>query len=233
MATILIVEDEIAIARVMKDNLEYEGYTVLLAHNGKSGLDVALSEQIDLILLDIMLPKMNGYDVCRKVREAGLTVPVIMLTAKGEEIDKVLGLELGADDYVTKPVGVRELLARIHAGLRRASYGSQQMKATLELGQARIDFGAFEVVVAGQAVHLSPKAFGVLKLLWDQVGDVVSRNEILEQVWGYDAFPTTRTVDNHIAELRAVLEKDPSKPAFIVTVHGVGYRLVDHGETRK
>lgn len=229
MATILIVEDEIAIARVMKDNLVYEGYAVQMAHDGKAGLEMALAGGVDLILLDIMLPHMNGYDVCRKLREAGHTTPVIMLTAKGEEIDKVLGLELGADDYVTKPVGVRELLARIHAGLRRASYGQTAIPSVLDVGQARIDFGAFEAVVKGQAVHLSPKAFGVLKLLWDRAGDVVSRNEILEQVWGYDAFPTTRTVDNHIAELRAVLEADPSKPECIVTVHGVGYRLTDHG----
>jgi len=225
MATILIVEDEIAIARVMKDNLEYEGYRVQMAHDGKTGLALALSGQVDLVLLDIMLPEMNGYDVCRKLREEGHTTPVIMLTAKGEEIDKVLGLELGADDYVTKPVGVRELLARIHAGLRRAAYGTQKVDAVLEVGQARIDFGAFEAVVAGEVVHLSPKAFGVLKLLFERLGDVVSRNDILEHVWGYDAFPTTRTVDNHIAELRAVLEVDPSQPQCIVTVHGVGYRL--------
>jgi len=124
-------------------------------------------------------------------------------------------------------------LARIHAGLRRAAYGTQKTKLTLKIGLAQIDFGAFEAVVDGKAVHLSPKAFGVLKMLWDQVGNVVSRNDILEQVWGYDAFPTTRTVDNHIAELRSALEKDPSKPEFIVTVHGVGYRLTDHGETQK
>lgn len=225
MATILIVEDEIAIARVMKDNLEFEGYTVQVAHNGKAGLALALVGGVDLILLDIMLPEMNGYDVCRQLRAAGHTTPVIMLTAKGEEIDKVLGLELGADDYVTKPVGVRELLARIHAGLRRAAYGSEKPEAVLEIGQARVDFGAFEAIVEGHVVHLSPKAFGVLKLLVERLGEVVSRNDILEKVWGYDAFPTTRTVDNHIAELRAILETDPSKPEFIVTVHGVGYRL--------
>ena len=229
MAKILIVEDEVAIARVMKDNLEFEGYTVIMAHDGQSGLDLALGGDVDLILLDIMLPNMNGYDVCRQLRAAGHTTPVIMLTAKGEEIDKVLGLELGADDYVTKPVGVRELLARIHAGLRRAAYGMGKTGSVLDIGQARVNFGAFEAVVNGQAVHLSPKAFGVLKLLVERSGEVVSRNDILEKVWGYDAFPTTRTVDNHIAELRAILEADPSQPSCIVTVHGVGYRLVDQG----
>ena len=201
-----------------------------MAHDGEAGLDAALSDAVDLILLDIMLPKKNGYDVCRQLRAAGYTTPVIMLTAKGEEIDKVLGLELGADDYVTKPVGVRELLARIHAGLRRVAYGLQKPESVLEIGQARIDFGAFEAVVNGKAVHLSPKAFGVLKLLVSRLGEVVSRNDILEQVWGYDAFPTTRTVDNHIAELRAVLEADPALPSCIVTVHGVGYRFMDRGK---
>lgn len=225
MATILIVEDEPAIARVMKDNLIFEGYSVLLAHDGVAGLQLALSGEADLILLDLMLPEMNGYDVCRKVREAGVTTPVIMLTAKGEEVDKVLGLELGADDYVTKPVGIRELLARVKAGLRRAAYGEVPQESILRLRDVTVDFAAFQVQVQDKPVHLSPKAFGVLKLLWSRAGAVVSRHEILEQVWGYDAFPTTRTVDNHVAELRSVLEVDPTKPRVIVTVHGVGYRM--------
>ena len=230
MSTILVIEDERPIARVVIDNLEFEGYTVLAAYDGIQGLELALSGRADLILLDLMLPGMNGYDICRKLREEGLDTPVIMLTAKGEEIDKVLGLELGADDYVTKPVGIRELLARIRAVLRRAGRrDSESAREALAFGRARVDFARFEAEVDGESVHLSPKAFGVLKLLWERAGRAVSRGEILEQVWGYDVYPTTRTVDNHIAELRAALEPDPSNPRYILTVHGVGYRFVpDH-----
>ena len=230
MATILIVEDELPIARVMRDNLEFEGYTVQMAHEGNGGLELALLGDADLILLDLMLPGMNGYDVCRNLREAGHQTPVIMLTAKGEEIDKVLGLELGADDYVTKPVGIRELLARIKAVLRRATpEDSEGQESVLEFGGVQVDFDAFETTVQGKVVHLSPKAYGVLKLLWEQGGKAVSRDEILEQVWGYEAFPTTRTADNHIAELRAALEAEPSQPKYILTVHRVGYRFVGEG----
>ncbi len=225
MSTILVVEDERPIARVLIDNLEFEGYTVLAAYDGVRGLELALSAQADLILLDIMLPGMNGYDICRKLRQAGLKTPVIMLTARGEEVDKVLGLELGADDYVTKPVGVRELLARVKAVLRRTGQPDSPDRA-LRFGQACVDFARFEATVKDDPVHLSPKAFGILKLLWESAGRAVSRSEILEQVWGYDVYPTTRTVDNHIAELRSALEPNPTSPTHILTVHGVGYRFV-------
>lgn len=227
MATILVVEDERPIARVLVDNLEFEGYTVLVAYDGIEGLELALSGRADLILLDLMLPGMNGYDVCRKIRERGLNTPVIMLTAKGEEIDKVVGLELGADDYVTKPVGIRELLARIRAVLRRSERReSEHDRDVLAFGRVKVDFARFEAEVDGDSVHLSPKAFGVLKLLWERAGRVVSRNDVLEAVWGYEVYPTTRTVDNHIGELRAALEVDPADPRYILTVHGVGYRFV-------
>jgi len=227
MPTILVVEDERPIARVLIDNLEFDGYTVLAAYDGIGGLELALSGRVDLILLDLMLPGMNGYDVCRKIREKGLNTPVIMLTAKGEEIDKVVGLELGADDYVTKPVGIRELLARIRAVLRRTGrQESEHDRDVLVFGRVRVDFARFEAEVDGNSVHLSPKAFGVLRLLWERAGRVVSRNEILEEVWGYEVYPTTRTVDNHIAELRAALEVDPADARYILTVHGVGYRFV-------
>lgn len=231
MATILVVEDEQPISRVIADNLSFEGYDVLQAGDGPAGLEMALGQQVDLILLDIMLPGMNGYDVCRRLREAGRATPVIMLSARGEEVDKVLGLELGADDYITKPVGVRELMARVKAVLRRApgplEAASSSAPQILTLGDARIDFDRFEASRAGAAVHLSPKAFGVLRLLWGRQGKAVSRADILREVWGYDALPTTRTVDNHVAELRAALERESAAPGHLLTVHGVGYRLVD------
>ncbi len=232
MVMILVVEDDEAISKVVVDNLEFEGYTVRAAYDGATGLKLAVTEPVDLILLDIMMPQMNGYDVCRRLREAGRQTPVIMLTAKGEEVDKVLGLELGADDYVTKPVGVRELLARVRAVLRRTGQQAERMPAdtgtgVLRVGVAIIDFSSYEATRAGQSVHLSPKAYGVLKLLWERHGQAVTRTDILQQVWGYDVYPTTRTVDNHIAELRAALEAEPAKPCCVLTVHGVGYKLVD------
>ena len=227
MPVILVVEDEKPIARIIADHLEFEGYEVLTAADGPTGLELALSDRADLVLLDIMLPGgLDGYDICRAMRERSLTTPVIMLTARTEEIDKVLGFELGTDDYVTKPVGVRELLARVKAVLRRSQPPeTEESPDLLELGDARVDFARFETRVGDRVVHLSPKAYGVLRLLWESQGRAVSRSEILQQVWGYDALPTTRTVDNHIAELRAALEPDPAAPRHILTVHGVGYRF--------
>ncbi len=227
MATILVIEDERPISRAIVDNLEFEGYEVRAAFDGNGGLEMAMRGDADLILLDIMMPGMNGYDVCRRLREAGNATPVIMLTAKGEEIDKVLGLELGADDYITKPVGVRELLARVKAVLRRSQRGAsgREEEKLLSFGEARVDFDSYETTVGGGAVHLSPKAYGVLELLWNREGKAVSRSEILREVWGYEVYPTTRTVDNHIAELRAALEEDASAPRFITTVHGIGYKF--------
>ena len=220
---ILIVEDEHPIAQVLKDNLEYEGHEALISSDGLDGLRQARDPSIDLILLDLMLPGISGYEVCQKLREEQIDTPIIMLTARGEEIDKVMGLDLGADDYVTKPVGIRELLARIRAVTRRR----RELKAVdaVSFGTARVDFEKFEAMMNDDTVHLSPKAFGVLKVLVSSDGSAVSRTEILEEVWGLDVFPTTRTVDNHIAELRAALEADPSAPVHILTVHGIGYRF--------
>lgn len=227
MPTILVVEDEESIAEPMVENLEFEGYEVLDARDGNRGLELALSGRADLVLLDIMLPGINGYEICRRMREEGIEVPVIMLTARGEEADKVRGLDIGADDYLTKPVGILELMARIRAALRRGSSGKEVPTAELlEFGKACVDFGRFEVRMDGELVHLSPKEFGILKLLWERAGKVVSRAEILQEVWGYDVYPTTRTVDTHIADLRAKLEVDPANPEHILTVHGTGYRLV-------
>ena len=226
MARILVVEDEAAIARVLVDNLVYEGHEAEAVADGAEGLERALACKPDLILLDVVLPTMDGYEVCRRLRARGSATPIIMLTARGEEVDKVLGLELGADDYVTKPVGVRELMARIKAVLRRGE-PAPAAGAVLEFGPARIDFDRHEATVDGRSVHLSPKAFGVLRLLWESGGHTLTRAQILQQVWGYEVYPTTRTVDNHIAELRSRLEPDPARPRHLLTVHGVGYRFVE------
>lgn len=227
MPTVLVIEDEESIAEPLVENLEFEGCDVLVAADGHRGLELALSGEADLILLDIMLPGLNGYEICRRVREQQLTTPIIMLTAKGQEADKVRGLDIGADDYVTKPVGILELMARVRAVLRRAAPDSESQKVeVLSFGRVRVDFARFEACVDDEPVHLSPKEFGVLKLLWESEGRAVSRAQILEQVWGYDVFPTTRTIDTHVAELRAKLEVDPANPQHILTVHGTGYRLV-------
>lgn len=232
MTTILVVEDDRAISRAVVDNLSFEGYTALAAFDGDTGLQMACEKPVDLILLDIMLSNINGYDVCRRLRETGNQTPIIMLTAKGEEVDKVVGLELGADDYITKPVGVRELLARVKAVLRRTQREIfVDTSDVLRLGEACFDFASYEATQRGEAVHLSPKAYGVLKLLWQRQGQAVTRAEILQQVWGYDALPTTQTVDNHIAELREALEQEPSKPSHVLTVHGVGYKLANQAKT--
>ncbi|MCK5328950.1 MAG: response regulator transcription factor [Candidatus Latescibacteria bacterium] len=225
MPTLLVVEDDTAIAKGLAHNLEFEGYHVLSARDGETGLRLSRERSVDLMILDIMLPRMNGFDVCRTMRAEGIRTPIIMLTAKGQEIDRVLGLELGADDYVTKPFSIRELLARIKAVIRRTTEHTPDL-GRVRFGDVVLDFGTFEAHVRGREVHLSPKAFGVIKHLIQNEGRVVSRNELLDRVWGYDAFPTTRTVDNHVAELRAGLEGDPAHPEHILTVHGVGYKFV-------
>ncbi|MFH1006508.1 MAG: response regulator transcription factor [Candidatus Latescibacterota bacterium] len=225
MPTLLVVEDDTAIAKGLAHNLEFEGYHVLSARDGETGLRLLRERSVDLMILDIMLPHMSGFDVCRAMRAEGIRTPIIMLTAKGQEIDRVLGLELGADDYVTKPFSIRELLARIKAVLRRTAGHIPDLNR-VRFGEVVLDFGKFEACVRGCEVHLSPKAFGVIKHLIQNEGRVVSRNELLDRVWGYDTFPTTRTVDNHIAELRAGLEADPAHPEHILTVHGVGYKFV-------
>ncbi len=227
MKTILIIEDDLAILRGLKDNLEYESYLVFTATDGEKGKDLIKEKKPDLIILDLMLPKMSGYELCRKVREEGNKTPILMLTARGEEVDRVLGLDMGADDYVTKPFSVPELLARIRALFRRVHLAqSRDLPDKLEFGDIQIDFKCFEAQKAGQLLELSRKEFGVLRLLAARSGEVVTRDELLDEVWGYDQYPTTRTVDNHIALLRSKFEEDPSNPRFLITVHGVGYKLV-------
>jgi len=227
MKRILIIEDDRAILRGLKDNLEYDKYEVLTATDGEQGYCLIQEKKPDLIILDLMLPKMSGYELCRKVREEGLTTPILMLTARGEEVDRVLGLDLGADDYVTKPFSVPELLARIRAILRRMQRSKiGPLPNELRFGKVVIDFKRFEARRAGKVLNMSRKEFGILRLLAARVGEVVTRDELLDEVWGYEQYPTTRTVDNHIALLRSKLEEDPSKPRYLLTVHGVGYKLV-------
>jgi len=218
---ILIIEDEPDLLRGLALNLKAEGYCVLTASRGDLGLEQALRDRPELVLLDIMLPGMNGLDVCRELRRKGFEAPIIMLTAKAEEVDRVVGLEIGADDYVTKPFGIRELLARIRARLRR--HGPA---AALCLGQVEIDFDKHEATRAGQRIELTGKEFDVLRLLARHRGGIVTRDQLLEEVWGYETYPTTRTVDNHILRLRQKLEENPSDPRFILSIYGEGYKLV-------
>lgn len=225
MNRILIIEDDNAILRGLKDNLEYESYEVFTAMDGEKGYILIQDHHPDLIILDLMIPKMDGYELCRKVRNEGIDTPILMLTALSEEMDRVKGLDLGADDYVTKPFSVPELLARIRAIMRRVQ-SSSDLPDHLHFDDVYIDFKKFKAEKTGQALKLSRKEFGVLRLLTSCIGQVITRNEMLDEVWGHESYPTTRTVDNHIASLRAKLEDDPSKPCHLITVHGVGYKLV-------
>ena len=229
MAKILIVEDEPNMRLGLKDNLEFESYDVDIATNGEEGLKKILENDYNLVLLDVMLPQMSGFDVCKTVRKKGITTPIILLTAKGEEIDKVLGLELGADDYVTKPFSIRELLARIKAVLRRGeNFSSGDIRDKLiSLGKLQINFVSYTAFEGKESVQMSHKEFDVLYYLWKRRNHTVSRDELLTEIWGYEENPTTRTVDNFILKLRQKLEKDANHPQIILTVHGIGYKLVD------
>jgi DNA-binding response OmpR family regulator len=230
-ARILVVEDDVPILRGLTDNLRFEGYEVLPARNGDEGLRRILEEEPDLVILDIMLPMLSGFDVCRMARNQGRMMPILMLTARGQEVDRVMGLDLGADDYVTKPFSIPELLARVRALLRRANPGTP-LPERIAFDDVRVEFDRYEATKGGEKVRLSPKEFGVLRLLAAREGDVVSRTDLLHEVWGYDHFPTTRTVDNHLASLRSKLEEDPANPRHLLTVHGVGYKFVGgEGET--
>lgn len=220
MSRILIVEDEPALLRGLEDNLKAETYEVITASDGETGLKLARETKPDLIVLDLMLPKVSGYEICQKLRQEGVTTPILILTARGEEADRVLGLDLGADDYVTKPFSVRELMARVRALLRRA----QPSSGELRFEDVVIDFHSYTATKSGKTIEMTRKEFGILKYLSSRTGVVVSRDELLNEVWGYDAFPTTRTVDNHIAGIRAKLEQ--GEPKHLITVHGVGYKFV-------
>jgi len=225
MARVLIVEDEPAMQAGLRDNLEVEGYDVDVAADGRTGLQKMTEQEHDLVILDVMLPRLSGFDVLKAARAKGVKSPVIMLTAKGEEIDKVLGLELGADDYITKPFSLRELLARVKAVLRRAE-GGGATAGKVSIGGMDIDFGSYSALKGGVAVTMTPKEVDVLKFLWEHRNQTVTRDLLLTAVWGYDDSISTRTVDNFILRLRQKLEEDPAHPRIILTIHGAGYKLV-------
>ncbi len=224
---ILLVEDEPGLLMTLTDRLQSEGYTVETAADGEAGFTRAAGEAFDLIILDVMLPRKNGFDVCRDLRQQSLTTPIIMLTARGQVVDKVVGLKIGADDYVTKPFEMMELLARIEACLRRAPAPEAEASPDIyQFGLVRADFRRAEVVRAGERVELSAREFKLLQYLVAHRGATISRDELLNEVWGYDAMPSTRTVDVHVAWLRQKLEPNPHYPQFILTVHGLGYKFV-------
>lgn len=226
MAMILVIDDEAEMRRGLVDNLRFEGYETAEADNGTDGLELIRSTPADLVLLDVMMPGMNGFDVCRAARESGVETPVIMLTAKGEEIDRVVGLELGADDYITKPFSLRELLARVKAVLRRSGKHSTGITAETRIGRLHVDFDGYRASDGTEDVPLSHREFEVLRYLWDRRKQTVSRDRLLTDVWGYDESISTRSIDNFILKLRQKIETDPSHPQHILTVHGIGYKLL-------
>jgi DNA-binding response OmpR family regulator len=222
---VLIVEDEPDMILGLKDNFEFEGYEVLTATDGQAGLEKARKERPDLVVLDVMMPRMSGLEVCKALRSEGFDRPIIMLTARGQEIDKVVGLELGADDYVTKPFSIRELMARVRAVLRR-SEGKKRL-ARYRFGDVDLDFEVYQATKGGESLDLSPREFELLRYLIERKGETVSREQLLEDVWGYESYPSTRTVDTHIAKLRAKIGDSGSEPRFVLTIHGLGYKFVD------
>lgn len=225
MSMILVVEDDPAILHGLQESLRLERHDVLSASDGEAGYRLALERKPDLVILDLTLPKMGGFEICRKLRAERFAAPILMLTARGEESDRVLGLDLGADDYVTKPFSVRELLARVRALLRRQEK-ADTLPDELRFDSVVVDFRRCEATRSGTRVELTRKEFGVLRLLAAKAGEVVSRDDLLNGVWGYENYPSTRTVDVHIALLRSKLEDAPSSPRRLITVHGMGYKLV-------
>ncbi len=225
MPKILVIEDEESILLPLKDNLNLEGYEVSSAKDGLQGLSLAKEENHDLIVLDIMLPKMDGFEVCKRLRQDKIATPILILTAKSQEVDKVLGLELGADDYVTKPFSPRELLARVKAILRRAQQ-TQQGVDVCRFGDVEVDFKKYEAKKAGNPIDLTALEFALLHFLIANSGQVVHRNKILDEIWGENVYIEPRTVDKHISLLRKKVEDDPQNPRFIVGVRGVGYKFV-------
>jgi two-component system alkaline phosphatase synthesis response regulator PhoP len=224
-AKILVVEDEPNMVAGLRDNFEFEGYQVITARDGVEGLQRALDESPDLVVLDVMMPRMSGLEVCKQLRAKRGSIPIIMLTARGQEVDKVVGLELGADDYVTKPFSIRELLARVKAVLRRTSVVPKDQDRR-SFGEVEVDLRKCRVLRSGKAIDISSKEFELLKYFIVHSGETLSRDRLLEDVWGYDNYPTTRTVDTHLVRLRQKLEPNPDQPQYFLTVHGTGYRFV-------
>ncbi len=228
MKKILIVEDEPNMVRGLKDNLEFEGYETDIALEGRTGLEKILQHRYDLILLDVMLPEMSGFDICKTARSKGIDTPIIMLTAKGEEIDKVLGLEFGADDYITKPFSLRELLARIKAILRRAATVQPESleKEFITIGNIRVNFNKFLALEGNNEIKMSHKEFEVLHYLYQNAGKIIHRDDLITRVWSIDYNINTRTVDNFILKLRQKIEADSNNPKIILTAHGMGYKMI-------
>jgi DNA-binding response OmpR family regulator len=224
-AKILVVEDEPAMVAGLRDNFEFEGYEVITARDGVEGLERALDESPDLVVLDVMMPRMSGLEVCKQLRAKRASLPIIMLTARGQEVDKVVGLELGADDYVTKPFSIRELLARVKSVLRRTAVLPKD-KEQHSFADVEVDLRRCRVLRAGKTLDISSKEFDLLKYFICHSGETLSRDRLLEDVWGYENYPTTRTVDTHLVRLRQKLEPDPDQPQYFLTVHGTGYRFV-------
>ena len=222
METILIIEDDSTMLRGLTDNFEYAGYHVITAADGEEGLSLALNEKPDLIILDIMLPKINGYEICRLIRKENLTMPIIMLTAKGEESDIVLGLNLGADDYVTKPFSIKELLARAAATLRRSKQAEQEI---YEFADFRLDIPARKLTCKGDEIKLSPKEFNLLEYFLKRQGRALTRDDILNAVWGFDCYVGSRSIDRFVTTLRNKIEPDPHNPTFIHTIREIGYKF--------
>jgi two-component system, OmpR family, alkaline phosphatase synthesis response regulator PhoP len=228
---ILLIEDEPGLRLTLGDRLQKEGYVVETSSDGEEGFGLASGNPYDLIILDLMLPKKSGYDVCRELRQLGLAVPIVMLTARDQMMDKIQGLKIGADDYLTKPFEMLELLARIEALLRRVTMTFTSAPLFYQFGSIRIDFRKMSVLRDGAPIDLSSKEFQLLRYLIDHKGEVLTREVLLQEVWGYASPPFTRTVDVHIAWLRQKLEPDPRQPQWIITVHGQGYKFEDNSRT--
>jgi DNA-binding response OmpR family regulator len=226
MQKVLVIEDERDLSQVLARHLSKEGYAVAQCSRGDTAVAAVLREAPDVVLLDVMLPGRNGIEVCRELRARGIDVPILMLTAKSDEVDRVLGLEMGADDYVVKPFGIAELLARVRARLRRGTVPAGRSVARYRFAAIEVDFDRHEARREGLAVELSPKELEVLRLLVRYRGEVVTREQMLREVWGYDAAPNTRTIDSHILRLRQKLEEDPANPRWILSIYGEGYKFV-------
>ena len=225
MSTILLIEDEEPMLIALRDAFEHHGYRIVTARDGETGLDLAARENPDLIVLDVMLPGMDGFDVCRTLRQRSVNIPILMLTARGEDVDKVVGLEIGADDYITKPFSTRELVARVKAHLRRSADRVNEL-TEYTFGDVRVDFAKFRVFKKEKRLDLTSTEIALLQFLIQRRDEVITREQILNKVWGYETYPNSRTVDNHIVNLRQKLESDPHKPEHILTVHGIGYKFV-------
>jgi len=225
MKKILIIEDEVNMIEGLRFNLEARDYMVIASQDGETGIKRAIKEQPDLIILDLMLPGINGYEVCKKLKESKPEIPIVMLTAKSQESDIITGLDLGADDYITKPFSILELMARINAMLRRSSTNST-ISDQFHFRNIEINFRKYEAFKDGETLKMSPREYEILRYLLERKGEVVTRDDLLNQVWGYESFPYTRTIDAHISALRKKIEERPEEPEMIITIHGKGYKFL-------